>query len=590
MSTLKEGENSMIEYVCHRCDDLSCETSVCPVCGSRTTLKSTNIYWSEKYNTPSFDEYDEDGKKLKYIAKDIRPVFAEERLLLEVIQGIPMQWVGKSVWNAGGSNYIVDGKKLALSYSKIAKDNEPSYLIEEIKRYQKDNQHIVDTFMQQSYIVNFIKINASRLNAITNEAIEYIKEKSEHWEEDSIFVSFSGGKDSTVSSHLTMTALGTEKVIHIYGDTTLEYPTTTEYVKRFRLKHTTTPMLVAKNKDQDFNNLCDVIGPPSRVLRWCCTIFKTGAITRKIETTFKNKKRILSVQGIRRIESLARSKYDRDSEESKIKKQSVISPIIDWMDFDVWLYILSNQIDFNEAYKQGFSRVGCWCCPNNSSWSGYLASIYMNEEHTKFNDILYGFAKKAGKVDWKEYVDEGKWKARQGGNGLEASNNAVVTFSPCALEENAFNFTLSRPISTKLYTLFIPFGKVDFSIGNERLGEVYVIDKSDGMPLLKLTGKIGKYELKVSVLKTTNVFKNKKVVESLIKDQITKYQTCIGCSACQSVCRFDACKVINLEKGNVSNETIHYEIDPNKCVGCLECVKHFTNGCYMKKVLRTKKG
>lgn len=40
----------------------------------------------------------------------------------------------------------------------------------------------------------------------------------------------------------------------------------------------------------------------------------------------------------------------------------------------------------------------------------------------------------------------------------------------------------------------------------------------------------------------------------------------------------------------VSNDTILYTIDENKCVGCLECVKHFNNGCYMKKVLRVKKG
>ena len=33
-----------------------------------------------------------------------------------------------------------------------------------------------------------------------------------------------------------------------------------------------------------------------------------------------------------------------------------------------------------------------------------------------------------------------------------------------------------------------------------------------------------------------------------------------------------------------------YKIAENKCVGCLECVKHFSGGCFMRKVLRTKKG
>ena len=39
----------------------------------------------------------------------------------------------------------------------------------------------------------------------------------------------------------------------------------------------------------------------------------------------------------------------------------------------------------------------------------------------------------------------------------------------------------------------------------------------------------------------------------------------------------------------MSTESISYEIDDSKCIGCLECVKHFTGGCYMKKVLRIKK-
>ena len=75
----------------------------------------------------------------------------------------------------------------------------------------------------------------------------------------------------------------------------------------------------------------------------------------------------------------------------------------------------------------------------------------------------------------------------------------------------------------------------------------------------------------------------------LLKNQINKYQTCIGCTYCEAVCKFGALKVFNKEKGNVSNNTISYSIDENKCVGCLECVKHFQNGCYINKVLRIKK-
>ena len=581
----------MLQYLCKNCDDLKCETSICPVCGERTQLVKTAIFWSREHNAPTFDRVcTKNGELCKEIATDIRPVFAEERLLIEILEGKPMKYAGCSMWNAGGNRYIIDGKKISLPFADIIKNSDADAIIEEIIKYKDANKKYVDSFMNQEYIKNFIEINRVRLNAISQEAYDYVREKANGWQIDEMFVSFSGGKDSTVTSHIAMNALNMQNLIHIYGDTSLEYPTSETYLYRFRNSNKQTPVLVAKNKDQDFDNLCEVIGPPSRVMRWCCTVFKTGAITRKIETTFKNKNRILTFQGIRRNESKSRSKYDRDSTSSKITKQQVASPIIDWLDFDVWLYILSNNLDFNDAYKQGFARVGCWCCPNNSSWSGFLSKIYMNDKYKKFYDILYNFAKSVGKEDWKEYIDEGNWKARQGGNGLAISDNAVVSFAPCALEENAYNFTLSRPIDNRLYELFKPFGHLEYELGNKRLGEVYVLDKIDNQPLLKLTGRMGNSQLKVSVLKQTPVFKNKTISETLIKDQITKFQTCIGCSACQSVCRFDALKVTNMEKGNVSSETISYTIDSNKCVGCLECVKHFSSGCYMKKVLRTKKG
>ena len=74
----------------------------------------------------------------------------------------------------------------------------------------------------------------------------------------------------------------------------------------------------------------------------------------------------------------------------------------------------------------------------------------------------------------------------------------------------------------------------------------------------------------------------------LIKNQITKFQTCIGCMACESVCKYNAINIRHLEKQNGDKFSISYKIDENKCVGCLECVKHFSGGCFMKKVLRTK--
>ena len=580
----------MLKYICFNCDNLECETSTCPVCGKRTNLVETNIFYCKKCNVPVFDEKCECcNSNCERIGSDIRPVFAQERLLLEILLNKPFEFANCSAWCAGGNNYIVDGRRIRVLLGELSKKN-PDEIIKKLSQYADKNSIFVEHDFDNKYILKFIECNKYRLNQITTEAIDYIKNISAKFDETSMFVSFSGGKDSSCISHLVMKALNNQRIIHIYGDTTLEYPTSKELIAEFRRTYSTTPVLVAKNIDQDFQNLCEVVGPPSRVMRWCCTVFKTGAITKKIEATFKNKTRLLSFQGIRRAESLARSKYDRDTDSPKISKQVVSAPIIDWLDFDVWLYLLANKVPFNNAYRQGFSRVGCWCCPNNSGWSEFLSSIYMNEEFNNFRGMLYHFAKKVGKEDWKEYIDSGNWKARQGGNGLDHSKNAIVEFKPCALDESSLNFDLSRPIDEDLYTFFRPFGKIDFTLGNKRLNEVYVLDRHTNMPIMKMSGKIGATNLKVSMVSMNGTFKNMKVVGELVRNQIAKYQTCIGCSYCSAVCKFNALKVFNLKKGNVGRETISYTIDPDKCVGCLECVKHFDGGCYMKKVLRTKKG
>ena len=582
----------MIKYICRNkaCDTIECETSTCPNCNQRTELLSSEIYYCPECNAPVFDSSCPScGSECFKIGNDLRPVFAEERLLIECFLGKPMCYAGKSIWQTNSSYYWVDGKRIRISVKDFKKQN-AKHIIDMMQQFNEANKKYVNSDFDNEHIQKFVNLNKFRLNIITDEACEYIRVISKKFDLSEMFVSFSGGKDSTVTSSLVMSALETDSILHIYGDTTLEYPTSETYIKMFRKEHPRTPLLTARNIDQDFNDLCDVVGPPSRVLRWCCTVFKTGAITKKIEATFRDKKRILSFQGIRRSESTSRSKYDRDSANSKIGKQVSASPIIDWLDFDIWLYLLSNHISFNEAYRQGFTRVGCWCCPNNGHWAELLSSVYMPDMYNQWHKKLYDFATKTGKEDPESYVEDGSWKARQGGNGLEYSKNALISWKPCVLENNAYNYELVKPISKDLYTLFKPFGFLNYEMGNKRLNEVYVLSKVDGNPLLKLSGRIGSKNLKVTILSKKGPFKNDKNAKNVIDNQITKYQTCIGCAYCQAVCKFNALKVINTEPGNVSNNSIRYTINSDMCVGCLECVKHFDGGCYMKKVLRVKKG
>ena len=573
----------MIEKICPKCH-VPMDGEKCVKCG-HTTETSSTIYWCAECNVPIFDNTcPVCGKEGKYIATDVRPVFMEENVLIStILSNDPYKYQNSSVWYGSGV-YIINGKKVKLSVTKI--NNMEMEQIKDLKVKYDEAIVNVDRTNFEKYITLFVEANAERYNYITAEAVDFVQQYAARYAIEDMMVSFSGGKDSTVVSHIVNRALGTNKVLHVFGDTTLEFPYTLEYRKRFNKNEESqgVKILTAKNREKNFENLCKVIGPPSRVMRWCCTVFKTGAIQKTITSAFKHKDNILSFQGIRRSESVSRSKYERESESPKITKQTVASPIIDWIDYDVWLYILTTKIDFNEAYKLGWTRVGCWCCPNNGGWSEFLAKVHMHDQYLHWRSLLVEFAKQIGKPDPEDYVIQGGWKARQGGNGLAAAQTSVVAFEPCATEENSFNYELQRPITEDLYELFKPFGYINKELGNKRLGEVYVMNKA-GKVVLILQGRLGSTKLKVTI-KNIHIAKAKTLAtaEGKIQCQLTKYQMCLGCKACESICKYDAISVKDDGTGKIS-----YKIDNDRCRRCTECVGHFNAGCYMRKVLTIKR-
>lgn len=568
----------MIQYKCSSCK-ISCNSSHCNICGSKSERISM-LYWCEHCKIPIYEQECSLCHKIGTpFSKDIRPVFPEERLLIEIVRGKPFEFLSDSVWNGSGNRYYINGKRLPFSISELRKcDTDQIY--KEYNRRKEENTYLY--FNRQ--IETWIQANHTHFSEIEKEAISYIREKASFYENKDFFVSFSGGKDSTVTSDLVLRALNTAQIAHIFGNTTLEFPETLAYIKRFRQEHPKTLLMTAENKEKDFLELCRLIGPPSRVMRWCCTIFKTGAITQKIQAMFRQKEHIVTFYGIRHSESSIRKKYERESNSPKITKQTVISPIIDWYDSDIWLYLFTRKLDFNDAYRLGYTRVGCWCCPNNSLWSEFLSRVHMAKQYQKFREVLIEFATQIGKPDPEQYVDGGFWKARQGGNGVEYAKKSILSFEACAMEEHTLRYQLKRPISDELYELFKPFGTLNITLGNPRLGEVYILDSAGG-PLLKLTGRKGNDLLKVTIYKNTIAgAKSWKAAEERIRCQITKYQMCMGCKACISICRHNAIRIIFQE-----NEPIRYRIDEKRCVRCGECVDHFIAGCYMRKVLSIKR-
>ena len=538
---------------CPSCGVPIIENSICPRCGSK--CKSIN----------------QNGI--------CNPVYTQERKLLSLI--LSEDLVDKDVWYLGSSYYLIDGKRIRVPYVEFYKNKKHLEVAEELRREIVDDDSIV-------CVSAYLEANTRYLNELIYEAENYIVDLTDKYGINETMqyvptVSFSGGKDSTVVSRLVRDALQNESIIHFFGDTTLEFPATHEYVDAFRIENPFTP-LIPSESGKNFYSLCNVFGPPSKFERWCCTIFKTGNLNTEYQNLVGNS---LTFLGIRRSESRERQNYERTQDHSKIGSQINAMPIIDWADCDVWLYLLAKGISFNNAYRWGYKRVGCWCCPNNSDWSTMLTEIYYPELSQKWKEVLYDFARKTNKSDIVDYVENGKWKTRKGASGLETRNVAIID-TPCNLSDRARNIIIKKRFSKDVMEFFKPFGELSI-LDKEDATYITVTErdcidpngqKHERRKVCDLVITWGTTVLKVLPAKGTDIM----LLVNRLKCQLRKYQYCIRCSACDSLCPQGAISTIGNQR---------YQIDASKCMsnlnGCSRCIAKFYNGCITCQVLAGKK-
>lgn len=170
-----------------------------------------------------------------------------------------------------------------------------------------------------------------------------------------IEVCYSGGKDSEVILELVR-----ESGVHyraIYRNTTVDYPGTISHVIERGAEVHRVP--------KTFFQLIRQKGMPTRRCRFCCEKMKEYKILD------------VSVQGIRRAESVARAKrYSSDDPivcrlygRSRNQHVSIILPILDWTNQDVEEFIKERGIKCHSLYYDSDgnfkvkARLGCFTCP-----------------------------------------------------------------------------------------------------------------------------------------------------------------------------------------------------------------------------------
>lgn len=192
------------------------------------------------------------------------------------------------------------------------------------------------------------------------------------------FLAFAGGKDSCVLKALCDMA-GVKYDAH-YSVTSVDPP---ELIRFIREYHPDVIFDYPREDPDDPNSpvitMWNLIPmkkiPPTRLSRYCCERLKeTAGIGRVVLT------------GVRRAESVRREKNRRlvhignnpkrsvilnnDNEEAREmvencyrSQKTVINPIINWLNEDVWEFIALYNVSYCILYDQGFKRIGCIGCP-----------------------------------------------------------------------------------------------------------------------------------------------------------------------------------------------------------------------------------
>lgn len=486
--------------------------------------------WCNNCNVPILDAGDCGicGSESKVIrSNEVKPIFDGERekirgLLAE--QGFDQNLLPMSLNFKDVMGYVItDGiKSLRLAFEAGNKH----WYVEKTKALEKQNREFKGSDRRV-----LIRANEHILKEKEREARDFLSKVMKENSNIPLAVSFSGGKDSTVALHLARQIQSDVDVVFL--DTTIELPETVEYTTE--LARLWNLNLISVRPSHDFLELCKLIGPPSRFMKWCCKTQKFSQMNKLLHERYREG--VIMVRGIRAAESGKRGTYLRVGKMKWTPNEIIANPILKWTSLDIWLYIFWKEIPYNKAYEYGFSRIGCWACPSKSLRDFSLLEGAHPELISQLYSILDNFAVKRNIVD-KKWAKSGDWRLRKS----RVSKMSVCASKPCSTSKE-FVFSINNPATVKnILEFFKIFGPM------KKKGPISVINGSDVE--LSTVGK------SIRIL-----FKNEEK-EDKILHYLDRALNCISCGACQGVC----------ERGAIKQTDGQRLIDTSKCTGCQRCL------------------
>lgn len=209
--------------------------------------------------------------------------------------------------------------------------------------------------------------------------------------EDGYYLAYSGGKDSDCIKILAR--LADVKFEAVHNLTTVDAPETIRYIKSqpdVRIERHHYPDGTPKTM---WNLIVKKCTPPLRISRYCCSEFKEAGGNGRVTVTgtrWSESTRRKESAGVAKIigkPKTTQTLADEIGAEYRVTKQNglvmnndnsesrrmvelcyrtrktLINPIVDWTDEDVWKFLSHYGCKSNPLYECDFKRIGCIGCP-----------------------------------------------------------------------------------------------------------------------------------------------------------------------------------------------------------------------------------